>query len=234
MRYRALGWLAVALLLGAGGCGEKVPETATVNNTAVLGGYAPGHARTPDGAALTDARGNAIPPPPMPSGVQGQAVRSEDDAALALWVQDGQVVSSRWTRDSGWSTPQPLEQIYGNASDPQLASNGHGLAMAVWRHTVGSILSLRYSRFDAAGGWSQPDVVPGALPRPDVAGSADPTVPRLQMDAQGNVVATWPSGFAADEVQTARYGAAQGWSAATSERMAAATPAPAARPAPAR
>ena len=40
MRHLGLGWLAVALLLGAAGCGEKVPETATVNNTAVLGGYA--------------------------------------------------------------------------------------------------------------------------------------------------------------------------------------------------
>lgn len=219
---------AAALLLALAGCGEKVPETATVNDTSVLGGYGPGHPRTQDGAALTDARGSAIPPPPVPVGVQAQAVRSGDDAALAAWVQDGQVLASRWTRDGGWSAPQPLEQIFGAASDPQLASNGQGLAMLVWRHTVGSIHSLRFSRFDPAGGWSQPDVIPGALPRPDVAGANDPTAPQLEMDAEGNAVARWPSGFAADEVQVARYGSAQGWAPATSERTAAAATPPAA------
>ncbi|HVE54472.1 MAG TPA: hypothetical protein VNB23_13925, partial [Ramlibacter sp.] len=187
--------------------------------------YGPGNARTPDGQALTDGRGHAIPPAPAPAGVHAQAVRANDDSALATWVQDHHVVASGWTREGGWTTPQALEQIYGVASDPQLAGNGQGSAMAVWRHTVGSIHSLRFSRFDAATGWSVPDVMPGALPRPDVAGAVDPTVPRLEMDAAGNVVAQWPSGFAADELQTARYVAGQGWSAASSERMAGNAPA---------
>lgn len=219
-RRGVIALATIVATLVATGCGQELPETRTVNSTSVLGGQAQGQVRTPDGKMLADGRGNAIPPPPLPAGTQAQAVRSADDGALALWVQDGHVVASAWSRAAGWGVPQPLEQIYGMASDPQVASNGRGAAMAVWRHTVGSIQSLRYARFEAAAGWTQPDVVPGALPRPDVSGTADPTVPRLQMDAQGNVVAQWPSGFAADEMQTARYVAGQGWTEASSERMA--------------
>lgn len=223
---------AFASALTLAGCDrQEVPATASVggsNPTAVLGGYGPGSPRPPAAAhPLVDADGNPIPSPPIPSGTQGQAVRATDDSALAIWVQDGHVVGSFWTRERGWATAQPLEQIYGNASDPQLVGNGSGVAMAVWRHTVGSIQSLRYSRFDERTGWATPDVLPGALPRPDagaLSGYAD--APRLQMDARGNVVAEWPSGFAANEMQTARYVEGRGWSRATSEPVASAPNAP--------
>jgi hypothetical protein len=157
----------------------------------------------------------------VPAGVRAQAVRSGEDSALALWVQDKHVVSSTWSNASGWSAAQPLEDIYGVASDAQLASNGRGAAMAVWRHTVGRIESLRFSRFEQGAGWSRPDVMPGALPRPD-AGLAVDDGPRLEMDASGNVTAQWPSGFQPDEVQTARYVDGQGWTDAASAPVAAA------------
>ena len=74
-----------------------------------------------------------------------------------------------------------------------------GLAMAVWHHQVGNIHSLRFSRWDA-NGWSVPDVLPGALPRPAVAGMrSGQNAPQLHMDAQGAVLARWPSGFYASE-----------------------------------
>ena len=226
--------LAAALALSA--CDkQELPATTTVggdpNNTAMMGGYGPANARpAAPGVALTDAQGQPIPPPPVPARTQAQAVRSSDDSALAVWVQDGRVVGSFWTRERGWATAQPLEQIYGKSSDPQLASNGQGVAMAVWRHTVGSIQSLRFSRFDERTGWSHPDVMPGALPRPDVGGpTGGGDGPRLHMDAQGNVVAQWPSGFDTRELQSSRYVEGQGWSRATSEVVASggsASPAP--------
>ena len=229
---------ALASLLALAACGkQETPKTATVggeNNTAVLGGYGPGSPRAAaPPAPLTDARGDPIPSPPVPAGTQGRAARASGDSAVAVWVQDGHVVGSYWARERGWSTAQPLEQIYGQASDPQLASNGQGIAMAVWRHTVGSIQSLRYSRFDERTGWSQADVMPGALPRPDVGGpGAGGDGPTLQMDAQGNVTAQWASGFNAREVQVSRYVEGQGWSRASSEPVASARGAAAALPAP--
>ena len=209
----ALAWLAALALAG---CSDDLPQTTTISgsNTSILGGNG-------EGGNLTDARGRAIPPPPVSAGVQAQAVRSGDESALAVWLHEGRVISSVWTPEGGWSGMRPLEDIYGTASDPQLVSNGRGVAMAVWRHTVGSIQSLRFSRFEQGAGWSRPDVVPGALPRPDVEALADDG-PRLEMDARGNVVAQWPSGFDESQMQTARYVDGQGWSEASSVPLAAA------------
>lgn len=227
--HRAAAVLVLAAA-GLGGCRDRLPEAAAPNDTSVLGGYGPGAAATAP-PQLTDASGRAIPRPPAPAAVPVQVARSGDEGALALWVQDGRVVAAAFERARGWSAPQALEEIYGEATDAQLASNGRGAAMALWRHTVGSIESLRYSRFDAATGWSQPDVVPGALPRPHAAGPAgERDAPQLEMDANGNVTARWPSGFDAAEMQVARHEAGRGWSTAASEPLAQA-PAPAAAPA---
>jgi hypothetical protein len=204
------------LLLAAAlaGCGDSDPEG---RHTKILGGSAP------------KSGDEAIPPPPAPATAHPQVVRSGDAAAVAVWVDGGNVLASSWTGDGGWVPAQPLEQIHGEASDARVASNGAGSALAVWHHTVGNIHSLRYSRFDGTG-WSRPDVVPGALPRPSVAGTPPgQEAPRLQMDDAGNVLARWPSGFRADEMQVARYRVGQGWSGAAREPT---TPAPGASPPP--
>lgn len=225
---------AFALLLAAAlaGCRDAeppVPPTVSTqpgHPTAVLGGQGGGPQA---GAALVDAAGRAIPPPTLPRGTTAQLVRSGPDSALAVWVQDGRVVTATYAPASGWGPARPLEEIHGRASDPQIASNGQGVALALWRHTVGNIRSLRFSRFEAASGWSVPDVMPGALPRPAAGreqAGADGHAPQLHMDAQGNAFAQWPSGFDAGEVQTARYVAGHGWTRALSEPVTAAAPAP--------
>jgi hypothetical protein len=218
--------LVLAATLGLAACHRAEAPQSAGNHTAVLGGSGPG------AAPLTDARGQLIPEPPVPAKTLAQTVRAGDETALAVWTQDGHVVATSWTPQAGWTRPQPLESIYGEASDPQLASNGQGTAMAVWRHTVGNIRSLRFSRFEAKTGWSAPDVVPGALPRPDTARVPPDDAPRLEMDAQGNVVAEWPSGFEPNEMQEARYVAGQGWTAPVSERLASAPNASPGSPAP--
>lgn len=219
---RAAAALVFALALGLAGCGQELPQTATLG---AGGGNSPSLADGAQaGGSLVDSRGRPLPPPPVPANVPAQAVRAGDDTALALWVHEGRVLTSAWAPETDWSAAQPLEEIYGAASDAQLASNGRGVAMAVWRHTVGSIQSLRFSRFEQGAGWTRPDVMPGALPQADAAGTADDG-PRLQMDADGNATARWPSGFHAGEVQTARYVAGQGWTQAAGEPVATAGPA---------
>ena len=215
--------LLAALALSLAACRDAGVER---NNTAVLGGYGPGVDRMSGPATLTDDEGRTIPSPPAPAGTRAQMARA-GDGALAVWVQGGDVLASSWTRAGGWTAPRPLEQIYGESSDPQVVANGKGMAMAVWHHTVGNIHSLRFSRLDPATGWSVPDVVPGALPRPAVVGAAPgQNAPELRIDDEGNVVARWPSGFHASEMQVARYSAGEGWSHAASEPVAAAAPAP--------
>lgn len=216
---RQATWVAALVLAGAalGGCRD-----ARVDHE---GGAVPGQS----GAALTDAKGQPIPAPPAPPGARPRMARTAGDGALAVWISDTQVMSATWTRSAGWTLPQPLERIYGEASDVQLAGNGQGQAMAVWQHRVGNVHSLRFSHY-GPDGWSVPDVVPGALPQPDVAGMApDQGVPQLQMDAQGAVVARWPSGFHANELQSARYTPGAGWSRPATEAVASA---PSASPGP--
>jgi hypothetical protein len=229
-RPLAISCLLLGLALTA--CRDaKMPAGGSSGNAAAtMGGYGPGP--TAPAPPLLDAQGQAIPLPPVPGNAGLRAARSGDDAALAVWVRDGHVVAASFARGSGWTAPQPLEQIHGQASDPEIASNGHGTAMAVWRHTVGNIQSLRFSRFDAASGWSTPDVMPGALPQPDVAGAAGvQDAPRLEMDAQGNVTAEWRSGLNAAEVQVSRYAPGSGWSRALSQQTASASPASLGHPA---
>ena len=206
-----LALMLVALLLA--GCREARFER---HDTAVLGGQGQPATPQPQPQSLADAQGRAIPAPPAPARARVQAVRSSGEAALAAWVADGQVQASSWTSAGGWAAPQPLERIYGQSSDIQLASNSAGQAMAVWHHQVGNIHSLRFSRWDT-NGWSVPDVLPGALPRPAVTGMRPgQNAPQLQMDAQGAVLARWPSGFHASEDQVARYSPGEGWSRAAS------------------
>lgn len=211
-RMRSAAALLVAAALALAGCKRT-------NETAVLGGNGG------DDAARRESgqRAEAVAPPPAPAGTSAQVVRTGGDAALAVWVQDGHVLTSAYARPGGWSEARALEEIYGTASDAQLAGNGRGAAMAVWRHTVGSIQSLRFSRFDPASGWTAPDVLPGALPRPPVAGASDDhDAPQLAMHEDGSVTARWPSGFAAAEEQVARYTPGQGWSRPLAEPLASA------------
>jgi len=213
---------AAALLLVAAALAGCRDGNVNRNSTAVLGGQAQQGPAAPAMPALTDAQGRPIPAPPAPAGTQAQAVRSGDASALAVWVAGGHVQAASWTPATGWSAPQPLEQIHGEPGDVQLVSNGQGQAMALWHHRVGNIHSLRFSRLDA-NGWSQPDVLPGAMPRPAVAGSPPgESAPQLQMDAQGVVEARWPSGFRAGEDQSARFTPGAGWTRAVTVPVASA------------
>ena len=212
-RFATAGVACVLCGLVAACKEAPAPVTTTVSastDTAVLGNAA--------SKGSNAAPAQAIPPPPLPGSIRAQLVPSGASTAVALWVQDGDIMASTYAADRGWAPAQVLEQIYGDASDPQLASDGRGHAMAVWHHTVGKIESLRFSRYEAGTGWSVPDVVPGALPRP--AGQA--SAPQLRMDAAGHAFARWPSGFDEHEMQSARFVAGQGWSRAVSEPTSAA------------
>lgn len=206
-----------AAVLTLAACGDPVPSAP---DTRQLGAGGDG----PASQVLPGLRPVPLPPGVPPS-TAVQLAPAGDDTALALWVQDGTVQSAVYRPGAGWTPATPLEDIYGQASDAQLATSGQGSALALWRHTVGRIESLRFSRYEEGRGWSTPDVVPGALPRPRPAG-APPRLPaegapELVMDAEGNAVARWPSGFDAEEAQIARYEPGRGWTRAHSEPLAA-------------
>ncbi|HVZ43222.1 MAG TPA: hypothetical protein VHA82_05380 [Ramlibacter sp.] len=150
---------------------------------------------------------------------------ADSKTGLALWLQDGRVMVSRWTLNTNWERPKPLETIAGSASHARLASNGRGVAIAVWQHTVGDIESLRYSRWQHGRGWETPDVMPGALPRPhDEGGPLDTTAVRIEVDRDGNARAEWPSGFDADQMQSSTFVPGEGWARPVDLPLQAAAP----------
>jgi len=213
-RMRLLAALAAGLGVGVGvGLGlvarnDPPDDRAASQQHAVFGASPP--ARSVASAPLLDAGGHAIPPAPSPPGTRPLVARTGPMSAVALWERQGRIMGSTYATATGWTAmPQPLEDIFGEASEPRLVGNGHGLAVAVWRHTVGRIESLRSSVFER-GAWSTPDVVPGALP------ATEPGRPGLRLDVSplGHVTATWPSGFAEGQWQAAHFVPGQGWSPA--------------------
>jgi hypothetical protein len=222
-------WMAAAALCALAGCERNGDSTASgASNTAVLGGYGP-----PRGSSAVDPV-TGLPVPPAPRQATPHVVRADRDAVLALWEEQGQVMASRW--DGGrWEPAQALEAIAGEASNLRVVGNGNGAAMAVWQHTVGRIDSLRFSAWDSRGGWSPPDVMPGALPRArqpgkTAGGLVQAAAPVLEIDAQGNVRAQWLSGFAQDQVQASTYVPAEGWARPVDLPLQAAAPNPAQLP----
>ena len=172
------------------------------SNTAVLGSN--GQQRKAPERAVAPS----FPAPPAPNGSEVDIAPLPSGAALAVWPQGGQVHGARFTPAAGWSAAQPLETIRGEVNDLELAGNDKGDAMAVWRHTLGDIQSLRFSRWTPDAGWAPPDVIPGVLPRRLNSGVR----PRLMMDTAGGVTLQWPSGFGGTSAQVTRYETGRGWS----------------------
>jgi hypothetical protein len=208
MSQRAFTGLLLAAACAAGlGCRDRPAPAAQGSDTAVLGG---------SGQANPPAAPASVPGPVVPRNATPDIAITGLSRAVAVWEQDGLVMASRYDMTSGWSTPEPLERIGGEASSAKVASNGRGFAMAIWRHSVGRIDSLRFSRYDESRGWSTPDVMPGALPRPrqpgkTAGGKVEQAAPRIEVDAHGNVRAQWPSGFDDAQVQVSTFVRGEGW-----------------------
>jgi len=174
-------------------------------------GYSPSSTAAAEAGVTSSAPAaparSPYPPPPAPAGAAVASIH-DGKGAIAVWIFKDLVHGARYTPAAGWVEAGPLEEIAGTASDLQLAGNGKGDAMAVWRHTVGSIHSLRFSRFESDTGWSVAGVVPGMLPR----GVASGPTPVLQVDPIGNANLQWPSGFSDVAMQSTRFIEARGWS----------------------
>ncbi|MBI5279616.1 MAG: hypothetical protein HY854_24500 [Burkholderiales bacterium] len=205
MARRATACLLIACACAlAAGCRDR----HEASNTAVLGGAAP--------AAHPAAAPASVPAPTVPRNATPEVAITGEAQAVAVWEENGVVMASRYTGATGWTPPQALERIGGEASNAKVAANGRGVAMAIWRHSVGRIDSLRFSRWQQATGWSTPDVMPGALPRPrqpgkTAGGTVEKAAPRIEVDAQGNARAEWPSGFADNEMQVSTFVRGEGW-----------------------
>lgn len=135
--------------------------------------------------------------------------------ALAVWYQyDGttrlNIWSNRYTAGTGWGVPELIEtndELY--ATDPQIAIDASGNALAVWEQSDAGFRSNIWSnRYTAGSGWGAPELI-----ETNDAGSAYTSA--LAFDASGNALTVWYqfSGTSFN-IWSNRYTVGTGWGTA--------------------
>jgi hypothetical protein len=138
--------------------------------------------------------------------------------AIAVWEQtlgtgEEDVLANRYVVGSGWGQAQPISNLaeVGESNEIQIAMDGAGNAMVVWRQTGSQaenfVQNLWFNRFSVSSGWGLADLVervPGNVDSPQIAST--PT---------GTAMAVWlQTGEAGtDNVFSSRYNPSTGWSA---------------------
>ena len=110
--------------------------------------------------------------------------------ALAVWSQvDGanrNVLANRYTASTGlWGTPTLIEtNSAGDASEPQIAFDASGNALAVWQQPDGTHFNIWANRYTASTGlWGTAALIE--------ANTGDAQLPQVAIDASGNALAVW-------------------------------------------
>ena len=107
--------------------------------------------------------------------------------ALAVWYQfDGtrnNIWANRYIAGTGWGTATLIETYAGNATSPQVAVDGSGNALAVWRQYDGTQFSIWANRYTAGTGWGTATLIETDA---GFAGS-----PQVAVDGSGNALAVW-------------------------------------------
>ncbi len=92
--------------------------------------------------------------------------------------------SNRYVAGTGWSTAGRIEADLGDAAVPQVAFDGSGNAVAVWRQDDGNRYSIWSNRYVASTGlWSMAELIE--------TNTGDVDVPQVVVDASGNALAVW-------------------------------------------
>lgn len=131
--------------------------------------------------------------------------------AMAVWQQPNGgftgIFASRYVKGSGWGAAQRLDTVANHASDPQLAMDANGNAMAVWYQYDGTTYNIHASRYLNGNGWEASQLIETTT---DSAIS-----PQVAMDSSGNAIAVW---YQLDSTYTRifanRYIAGSGWQGA--------------------
>lgn len=129
---------------------------------------------------------------------------------IALWQQADPSWVNIWAvrvvKGADWSAPTKISDDMTSSTDPALAIDPTGRALAVWRQSSG----ISSAVFTPGSGWSAPK-------RITAEGVMNADKPRVVMDAAGNGLAAWTQDgpdMSLNEVWVARYLRGQGWVAA--------------------
>ena len=115
-------------------------------------------------------------------------------------------MTNRYVAGSGWSTVEAIETGAGDAGNPQVAFDGAGNALVVWRQDDDTGSSIMSNRYVAGSGWGTAQVIDS------YAGTA--SYPQVAFDGVGNAVAIWYQYNGTYSIWANRYEASGGWGTA--------------------
>ena len=138
-------------------------------------------------------------------------VLEDNGDAIVVWSSyspSSDIWANRYTAGSGWGTPELIENNANSVTYPHIAGDGNGNAIAVWRQSDGTKLSIWANRYVAGSGWGTAELI-----ETDDAGDA--IYPTIAFDGSGNATAVWPQsdGTRVNTVAN-RYTAGSGWGSA--------------------
>jgi len=131
------------------------------------------------------------------------AVHASGNAVVA-WVQDGSVWANQYRAGEGWGTPVLLEEDAESAEHPDVAMDGDGNAMVVWRQGDGTRYDIWFNRATPDGRWGTASLVETE--------DASTASPRVAVNANGTAFAVWWQDQGAyATVWSSRYTPEDGW-----------------------
>ncbi len=147
------------------------------------------------------------------SGLSPQIAIDINGNALAVWSQsDGSqnsIWANRYTPAGGWGAAALIESDNaGDASNPQIAIDSSGNALAVWLQSDGVRNNIWANSYTTASGWGT-----AALIETDDA--SDALRPQIAIADNGNALAVWRQfDGAQNNIWANRYTPADGWDTA--------------------
>lgn len=141
------------------------------------------------------------------------AITASGDA-VAVWVQTNgssynTILANRYTVGTGWGLAIPIDtDTIGYASDPQIAMDANGNAIAVWSKSDGTHFNIVANRYTGTG-WGTATLIEA-----DNVGSA--FIPQIAMDSNGNALAVWAQYDGQNNnIVSNRYATGTGWGTPT-------------------
>ncbi len=134
--------------------------------------------------------------------------------AVAVWTQDSGglyvIWSNRYVVATGlWSFPELIEtNLVGHAANPQIAVDGSGNAIVVWRQHDGTRDNIWSNRYVAGTGWGIAELI-------ETVNLGNAENPQVAVDPNGNAVAVWWQDDGTRwNIWSNRYVAGTGWGTA--------------------
>ncbi|MBU1158324.1 MAG: hypothetical protein KKE24_03185 [Candidatus Thermoplasmatota archaeon] len=144
------------------------------------------------------------------SGVRPSVATDGEDNMIAVWTQFDSyhvnVTASRYVQGEGWGPTEIIGDDYpGNPSYPQIAMDGKGNAVVVWKVWASPIYEAWANEYKIGEGWGTAHLVEDVYD--GTAGN-----PRIAMDEGGNATVVWQEliGTTAS-LLACRYVAGDGW-----------------------